>query len=289
MNKTIGLVTMEKMDNRIENTVGSSRIRMRWLLPYWDEAEEYVIGKKYDVMVFQKVYWGSMMDAFEGIKILDLCDPDWLENKPVFEFVDKVDAVTTSTEALAKYVKKMRPNALVKCIPDRVYLPESVPIKTEHSEKIKSIAWFGYVHNSYYLQRTYDVLMDKGYEFIIIADQPIEPPLAYRGKIRIQNVGYNYNTLNKEIVKADVVLMPDAFGDERAKYKSNNKTLHAWSLGMPVIKVPEDFERLATKEAREKESQDKLQEIKEKWDVGISAQEYKDLIEEIKQKKNNVA
>ena len=101
MNKKVGLLTMEKMDNRLFNSVGSSRIRMRWMLPYWDEAEEYGIAKEYETLVFQKVYWGAMMDAFKGVKILDLCDPDWLENKPVFEFVDKVDAVVTSTPALA--------------------------------------------------------------------------------------------------------------------------------------------------------------------------------------------
>lgn len=280
--KKISLLTMEKMDNRIFNSVGSSRIRMRWLLPYWEEAEEYGIGKKYDVMIFQKVYWGPMMDKFEGIKILDLCDPDWLENKPVFEFIDKVDAVTTSTEALAEFVRKMRPKALVKCVPDRIYIPESVPIKTEHAEKIKKVVWFGYSQNAHYLVRVYDELIRRGLELVVVSDNPIEPAQGYRGKIVINNVLYNYSTANKEMIKYDAILMPDPIGDERAKYKSNNKTLHAWSLGMPVIKVPEDLDKLATKEARVKESNEKLSEIKEKWDVRLSVQNYRDLINQIK-------
>jgi hypothetical protein len=285
-NKTIALCTMEKFDNRMFNSVGSSRIRMRWMLPYWDEAEEYVIGKKYDIMIFQKVYWPKMMDEFEGVKILDLCDPDWLENKPVFMFVDKVDAVTTSTQALADYVQKLRPDALVKCIPDRCYLPESKPIKTEFNDEIKKLVWFGYSHNAHYLNSVYEELIRRGLELVIVSESPIEPPLMYRGKIKIHNVAFNYESLNREMIKYDAILLPDPYGDERAKYKSNNKTLQAWALGMPVIKVPEDLDRLASKEARMKESQMRLQEIKDKWDVRYSVDEYKALIEEIKARKN---
>lgn len=276
---------MEKMDNRLYNSVGSSRIRMRWLLPYWEEAEEYGIAKKYEVLIFQKVYWGAMMDAFQGIKILDLCDPDWLENKPVFEFVDKADAITTSTEELAKYVRKMRPNMLVKCIPDRVYLPEAIPIKQDHYDKLRSLVWFGYSHNSHYLQRTYDEIIKHNLELIIVADQPVDAPRIYRDKIRIHNIAYDYANINKELIKYDALLMPDPVGDERAKYKSNNKTLHGWSLGLPVIKVPEDIDRFASKESRIVEAKTKLQEIRDKWDVKLSVQDYRSLIEEIKKNK----
>ena len=287
MNKTVGLVTMEKMDNRTFGSVGSSRIRMRWLLPFWEEAEEYGIAKKYDVLIFQKVYWETFKeygDTYKGIKIFDLCDPDWLENKPVFEYIDWSHAVTTSTQALADYIQKLRPNALVRCIPDRVYIPESVPIKTEHADKITNLVWFGYSHNAHYLTRVFDELIRRGIQLTVISDNPIEAPMAYRGRINIHNVMYNYDSLNKEMVKCDAVLMPEPTGDERAKYKSNNKTLHAWSIGMPVIKVPEDIDRLATKEAREQETAKQLQEIKDKWDVRYSVDEYKALIEEIKTK-----
>jgi hypothetical protein len=286
--KTIAWMTMEKFDNRVSNSVGSSRIRVRWLLNYWTEAEEYIIGKKYQVHIYQKVYWGPMMDAFTGIKILDLCDPDWLENKPVFEFVDKVDAVTTSTEELAKYVRKIRPNALVKCIPDRIYLPEAIPVKTEYSDILKSVVWFGYSRNSHYLTRTFEEIIKRDLKLIIVADAPIEPPLMYRGKIDIHNVNYNYTAVNKEMIKYDAVLMPDPFGDERAKYKSNNKTLQAWALGMPVIRTPDDFNRLASKEVRVNEVKAKRKEVEEKWRVELSVKEYKDLNEEIKKRKKYV-
>lgn len=286
MDKTIALCTMEKFDNRVFNSVGSSRIRMRWLLNYWEEAEEYIIGKKYDTMIFQKVYWPKMMDEFKGVKILDLCDPDWLENKPVFEFVDRVDAVTTSTQALADYILKLRPKAKVLCIPDRVYLPEATPVKTEFADTLKNLVWFGYSQNSHYLNRVYDELIRRDLSLTVVSESQIEAPAHYKGKLQINNVLFNYNTMYKEMIKHDAVLLPDPFGDERAKYKSNNKTLQAWSVGMPVIKVPDDIDRLMTKEARMQESEQKLAEIKEKWDCKISVEEYRNLINEIKASKN---
>ena len=44
MKKKIGVSTMERFDNRRSQSVGSSRIRARWLLHYWPEAEEYKIN-----------------------------------------------------------------------------------------------------------------------------------------------------------------------------------------------------------------------------------------------------
>lgn len=286
MNKTVALATMEKFDNRMPNSVGSSRIRMRWMLPYWEEAEEYVIGKKYDAMIFQKVYWREMMQHFEGVKILDLCDPDWLENKPVFEFVDMVDAVTTSTEALAEYIRKLRPDKKhILCIPDRVYMPEAEPVKTDYGDKLKTLVWFGYAHNAHYLYSTFDEIIARGLELVCVSEAPIDPPMMYRNKLKLTNVPYNYAALYKEMIKYDAILLPDPVGDERAKYKSNNKTLQAWSVGMPVVKVPEDLDKFQTAEQRETEGKTRRKEIEEKWDVRYSVQNYKDLIKAIQLEK----
>lgn len=286
MNKTVGLCTMEKFDNRMPNSVGSSRIRMRWLLPYWEEAEEFVIGKKYDTMIFQKVYWSDMMKNFEGIKILDLCDPDWLENKPVFEFVDLADAVTTSTPALADYIKKLRPNKKhVVCIPDRVYLPEATPVKQDYGDRLKTLVWFGYSHNAHYLTNTFNELIIRGLELVCVSNAEVEPPLMYRATLKLHNVVYSYASANKEMIKYDAVLMPEPKSDEKGKFKSNNKTLQAWALGMPVIKEPDDLDLFATAEARQKEGQARRKEIEDKWDVRFSVDEYKALIDEIKKEK----
>ena len=283
--KNTALLTMERMDNRKINTVGSSRIRMRWPLHFWPEAEEYVIGKNYDVMIFQKVYWDNMMTNFEGIKILDLCDPDWLEGRPVFEFIDLCDAVTTSTEPLAEYIKKLRPNALVKCIPDRVYIPEIKPIKDVHQGPLKRVVWFGYSGNTHYLMNTFDELIKRGIHLTIISNSTYDPPLTYRNKLDFINVAWDYEAFFAEIVRADAVLMPDPHGDEKGKYKSNNKTIQSMAQGMPVVIVPEDIDKFMSPESRRIESRKRLQEVKEKWDTKLSVDEYRDIIEEIKKRK----
>ncbi len=71
MTNRIGFVTFEKTSNRPRNTIGSTRIRARWVYEAWEEAEEYQIGKEYDVLIYQKVYWEDMMQNFNGIQILD--------------------------------------------------------------------------------------------------------------------------------------------------------------------------------------------------------------------------
>ena len=102
----VGFITMEKFENRQLNSVGSSRIRARWVYKYWKEAEEWKTGHKYDAVVFQKVYWRDYMKKFKGIKIFDICDPDWLDNRPVMEAIGLCDAVATSSPNLRDYIKK---------------------------------------------------------------------------------------------------------------------------------------------------------------------------------------
>jgi hypothetical protein len=120
----------------------------------------------------------------------------------------------------------------------------------------------------------------------VISEAPLEPPSTYRDKFPLENIPFVYTSLNKEIIKADAVILPQPIGDERAKYKSNNKTLQAWALRMPVINVPEDLDKFITGESREAEATLRRKEIEDKWETKYSVQDYKDLIEEIKKRKN---
>lgn len=275
----IGFCTMEKFDNRVKDSVGSSRIRGNWLIKYWPEAEEYKIGEKYDVIIFQKVYWREMMERFEGIKILDICDPDWVEGKPVLEFTDMCHATVSSTQPLADYMKKFRPESNILCIPDRVDL-DVHKRKEKHEGEAKSIVWFGYSQNIHYIYKTFDDIMKAGLELIIVADQPFNPPLGYQA-LKVKNIPYSYPQVHNEIVKADMVLMPETDEDVRGVFKSNNKTLTAWALGMPVVKTWEDLERFKSAEERQKEADKRYQEIKDRWLVQKSVAEYKELIARI--------
>jgi len=93
-NYRCGLLTFEQWYGKED--MGSSRIRGHWIINNWKEAELFKQGEKYDVVIFQKCYWLDYVKAFKGIKILDLCDPDWLDTVPIIDIIDNVDAITVS-------------------------------------------------------------------------------------------------------------------------------------------------------------------------------------------------
>jgi len=276
----IGQITMEKFDNRPFNTVGSSRIRMRWLLNFWPEAEEYMIGKKYGVLIYQKVYWEQMKTMFKGIQILDLCDPDWLEGKDVFRYIDMVDAVTTSTPALADYIRKLRPKKKVVCIPDRVYFPEHKPVKENHDKTTNSCVHFGYHHNTGCLLPTLDYLLTRRLTLAVISNNSYAIPSKQWDGLKVENIKYQHPAIYKELIKHDFALLPPPAG-EKGKYKSNNKLLTCYALKVPVARHPEDLQRFSDPVERAKEAEKRYNEVKEKWDCRQSVEQYRKLIDEI--------
>jgi len=151
---------------------------------------------------------------------------------------------------------------------------------------LRKLVWFGYGQNIHYLINTFDILIRKGIELTLISNISYEPPLIYRDKLKLHNIPYSQETLNKELIEHDAILMPAPFGDQKSKYKSNNKTLISWSIGMPVVTTPEELEKFMSKEVREKESIKRLKEVEEKWDSKISVAEYKLLLKEILAKKS---
>jgi len=59
--------------------IGSSTIRCDWVIKQWPEAKRFKFGENPDCIIYQKAYWIDHMKEYKGIKILDICDPDWLE------------------------------------------------------------------------------------------------------------------------------------------------------------------------------------------------------------------
>jgi len=280
-------LTMEKHENRPLNSVGSSRIRGRWLWErfaedaVFEQGGEYMMGEKADVIIFQKAYWRGMLEEFEGIKIFDLCDPDWLDKRPVVDVANYCDAVVTSTEPLAMYMRKVVPNKKIVCIPDRVELAPNRPIKI-HSGELRSVVWFGYVGNASNLDYCLEELKNRGIALTVIAEREYKPEIHIKYNIKFKK--YNQDTIYEDIVKHDAVLLPKR-KDYRGRFKSNNKIIQSWELGMPVILEPGDFDRFKSSEARRKESGERLREVHEHYDVMQSVVEYKNLIKEVRSEK----
>ncbi|MHA1329543.1 MAG: hypothetical protein ACTSR2_00565 [Candidatus Hodarchaeales archaeon] len=280
MKKKVGILLFEQWHGR-EN-VGSSRIRGHWLIKYWPEAEVFQQGGKYDVVIFQKCYWPEYVRAFNGIKIFDLCDPDWLDTLPIKEVIDYCDAVTTSTEALRDEVQKFTDKPVI-FIPDRQDLEFHNKQKV-HKGRAKKVCWYGYSHNAKVLDKAIWSIKSFGLELVVISN--LRPFYQKADK----NIKWELETINDEILKCDFVVMPPDTRP-RGRFKSNNKITKAWALGMPVATNIEELKRFLDPEERKKEAKKRLKEVKEKYDVRLSVKEFKDLINQIsygnKRRKSN--
>jgi len=271
-------------DHDRDKREGSSRIRCEWLIKYWPEAEEYKIGKNYDVILFQKVYFPEFMERFNGIKIMDFCDPEWLEGLPVRKCIELADAVTVSSEGLYQFFNIAIKNKPVKLIKDRVDM-EINKQKKIHKGQAKTVVWFGYSQNAHVLKDTIKRLKEFDLDLIIISDNNVSKSLCgtlnadYLDKIKFYH--FNEKTYNEQIIKGDIVLLPQSIRP-RDRFKSENKTVHSWSLNMPVANTLEGLIRLMDESERIKETEKNMKIVLEEYQVKKSVEEYKKLIDEIK-------
>ncbi len=278
----IGIFSFEMYENRQKDSVGSSRIRCTWLMNHWPDAELYKIGKKYDVIIFQKVYFPRLMKEFDGIKILDMCDPDWLDGKAVKESIDLCDAVTTSSDNLRLFIQKMTDKP-VEWIDDRIDLDKHKDRK-QHVGTAKAVVWYGYHNNHSMIDGTLSTLKRLGLQLTVISDMPYYPSKSIAGVEEewlvknIKNIKYDPNTINQELIAGgDMVINPKS-ETGKYKFKSENKTHIAWAIGMPVAKTGEDVELFMDAGERTAEAERRLKDVAELHDVRHSVKQYEDLI-----------
>lgn len=273
MEKKVGFVLFENYHQR--KNIGSSRIRGNWLIEKMPEAELFVQGKTYDTIIFQKVYWKEMAKAFPGKKILDICDPDWLEGAEVVSFIELMDAVTVPTVKLKEALEKMTTKP-VYVIPDRINFDTMISPKKDHEGQAKSVVWFGYSHNIDVLDATVMKLKKLGLTLKIVSDGRYNT-----SECKVENVKWMPDTWQEEIKTADICLLPERVHG-RSLFKSQNKTEQAWALGLPVAKTPQDLERFMIGEERKKEAEEKYQYVREHCAIEKSVEEMRQVIENIK-------
>lgn len=265
--------------------VGSTNIRAHQLIKYWDEADLYKYGEFPEALIFQKVYISQdykFPAHFENIKILDICDPDWLEGIAIKETVDAMDAITVPTQPLKDFISQMTDKPIA-IIPDRFDM-ELVPKKPKlHIKPATTVTWFGYRHNAQLLRPALPLIKQLGLKLRVISN---DDPLLhqYHDSIDIENytfVKYNEDTIYKELQKADYAILPKGFRPSD-KYKSNNKTIKAQLAGLPVATDKEEVQAFIDPQNRQKHIDEIYDTIKEEYDVRKSVEQYKAIINEIK-------
>jgi len=284
MNKTVGFWLFEEVHSKKD--VASSRIRGHWLINHWDEAEVLHYGRKYEVVVYQKVYEVEHAKIFDGIKILDVCDPDYIDAKiPFMEMVELMDVVTVSTEQLRKTIQAWTKVPVV-VVADRHDL-DTFKGRKVHKRKAKEVCWFGYSQNSKALKSLKVYLIKYNLGISIISNEPIS---ICEGEvdatIKERYTKWELATVNDEVMKSDFVVMPGS-RDPNSRFKSNNKTINAQILGMPVATCVEELERFIDPVERRKESDKNYEMAVRDYNVLQSVQEMKELIERIKSERKS--
>lgn len=271
----ISVVSYEKKHGRGEGTAGSSLIRARWLVDKWPEAKLWTNGQKADAMIFQKAYWKSMMEDFQGKKILDLCDPDWMGGDlKLMELAEHVGAITCSNQALTDFVQQVLPQKIVRTVPDRLNL-DYFQERKKHTGRALRAVYFGYQHNANaLLPFALPALARFGLELILVSNRPYS---GTSGGVPIKYVKWEPHTAYQDIQTADFAINPSS-GVSNFRYKSNNKTLISWGLGLPVANFADEIERFMDPVEREKESALRWDEIERDWRIEKSVGEYKEIL-----------
>jgi hypothetical protein len=270
-----GILTFQMYHGKKD--IGSSRIRGEWIVNNWEDCELFRYGAHYDVVIYQKAYFVEHAKAFKGLKILDLCDPDWLSwTGSLVEMLQEVHAVSCSSMELSKAVQKFTDKP-VYFIPDRIDLSIMPPPKA-HIGPTKVAVWFGYSQNFPLLDSSLKALMDRNLELIVISDNVYVPPAAF--KIKLTNYPFSGENYLKDIQTGDIVINP-RYTKGKWKYKSENKTALSWALGIPVAHDEKELDLLMTEEQRQSTSKLGYEKVVGEYDVKLSVIDYKDIIEDL--------
>lgn len=269
--------------------IGSTRLRVQNLIKYWPEADEYKYGENPDVLIFQKVYTTQdykFHKMFKNLKILDICDADWVDGVSLKETLDNVDGVTCPTEPLKEFLTQMTDKP-IKVIPDRHDI-ELVPSLRQHKGKPKWAVWFGYVHNAELLRFAVPSLEARGIGLKVISDGN---PQAWKWATDPEKYAKNYDYVKYnedwfyKDVWADFCILP-AGNRPQDKYKSNNRVTKSWLAGLPVVTDAESLEKAMNPTWRNEEAKRNYDSAIIEYDVKRSVEEMKQFIAQLQQKAN---
>jgi hypothetical protein len=267
----------------MQRPVGSTYLRIDPIAGGNSGFEKWIHGKKYDNLIFQQTFWKEMAELFEGPKIIDICDPDWLIYSIDFiETGNRVHAITCSSEELTRLVRSYFPDKIVEHVPDRLDFRRFPHPRASHRHKARKAVWFGYIHNAHeVLEQLLPAIKEHDLELRIIANAPYSKEDGILA-LHPEFIRYEHDTVYKFIAEADILLNPRS---EKAyfRYKSNNKSVTAWKLGVPVAVTPEDIARLMDPEERNREIAIWQPIVEKEYNIVRSAVQYGEIISTVRE------
>lgn len=270
---TVGFHTFEQFHGKQD--VGSTYLRVHQLVRHWPEASLAEAGRGYDVTIYQKAYWFQHAELCRGTKLLDLCDPDWLEwGTPLVRTLRECHGCSCATYPIADFIRRLVPPSFpVAVIPDRLDF-DDFPSRRIHDGPLREVGWFGYSQNFGMLASAVPALAKRGLSLRVISDRPF---MTNEKAVPVMNIKWTRKGYQHELLKCDAILNPKSEVG-KYRYKSENKTLISWALGLPVIGTLDDLDRFQDPDERRREQDVRLAELREKWDIRQSVPEYQALI-----------
>jgi len=259
---------------------GSARIRAEWVCRYWDGAEVYDGSQRFaghDLYVFQKAYlveqtyhWirtvARWRDEGHCRLAFDLCDPDFLEpehERRMLSVLPLFDFAVATTQPIADWLAQWLPTYV---IPDRVDLEEvrGIGFSTPTCALKPRLVWAGYERNA------------------AVALSGMKPTIKKMGlplEIMAMRRPLSFDEFWRRVIEYDVLLNPLP-NVAPFSYKSDNKTIIAQALGMPVARTMEDVLQLCDPWERRRESDRRMIEVETLWDVRLSVAKWQDVLRE---------
>jgi hypothetical protein len=245
---------------------------------YWPEAEVYDRTQRFEgcaAYIFQKAYLtdgpiqmihtvARWRDEGRCRLAFDLCDPDFLDpehERRVLAVLPLFDFAVATTWRIAGWLDKWLPTWV---IPDRVDIAEIEQIgrHTPTPARKPRLVWAGYERNAPALDPLLSTIKELDLPLTILAmDRPV-----------------SFEEFWRQVMEYDVFLnpRPDVLP---FSYKSDNKTLIAWALGMPVARDPAELITACDPHERAIGSRVRYEEVRQKWDVRRSVADWKKLLQ----------
>lgn len=290
------------------NKLASSRIRGHALSRYWKKCDDnfypsdynwqgndfYELKtqldnlEQYDIVIMNKTYEAELIRKLRsrGQKvILDMCDPDWLEpyysdenrKRKCLNTMKEVDVIVVNGKELYKSVKELFPKKPIYIIPDRLDLEWHKPQKEKHNKILKKICWYGYSPNLITLEPYIKDIIKMGLHLLVISDKFFENLILIGVKNPKEYISFEkweLETINKLIISCDCVFL----GDKLTKWKSNNRSLTAFALRMPVAFDIEDLDKLKSVDERIKNAEKGYKMVVKDYDSRLSVRDYKRIL-----------
>ena len=256
---------------------GSAQIRAQWVCDLWEDADVWDLSGRlpgYDLYVFQKAYligqtrsWintvAQWRDEGRCVMAFDLCDPDFLDlehRRRMLEVLPLFDFAVGSTRPITDWLARWLP---AYHIPDRVSLTtlEEVGRRAVYTDNDPPrVVWAGYEHNLGSLDAIRDEVEGLGVELDVLALAKPLPFVVFWGSV----------------LDYDVLLNPRP-DKPPFSYKSDNKTLIAWGLGLPVARTVDELLNLCDHHARTAEGVKRANEVAVSWGMRSSVLQWQEI------------